>query len=344
MRLDFAQLRGDVLKGSRLWQSLRRHFDAHPSVAILEWVTLAGLAVSALMAWLRYREGNQFQMALDIAIVVVLVVCYAAMAFGVRRATVARFAAVLTGLGVVMSAWVEPELGTHWVFVMFVVAFILFRYTTALAISLGALVVVAWRLWMAESTIDFIGFATAGLLVIGFNYLFARRENRHREDLHSIAMQDALTGLGNRRAFDRRVDHLMREARENGAALGMFMLDLDHFKTVNDRFGHAGGDQVLMSFARIIRHHTRSIDELFRMGGEEFVLLLPGMDAAHLASHGNALLDVIRADLKAGGTPVTSSIGASLWGANESVKIWMARTDKALYEAKAKGRDRIVVH
>lgn len=324
-------------------RSLRQRIDAHLSVALFEWVTFLGLLVSAFMAWLRYRQGNHFQMVVDIGITVVLAVCFAAMVYGIKRDNVARLAAVLCSIGVVISAWVDPASGTHWAFVVFVVCFILFKHNTALLISLGALGIIAMRLWATGSTIDFSGFAASGLLVVGFNFLFAVREEKLRAQLRSFAMQDPLTGLGNRRAFNRRIEYLMHEAGANDQGIGMFMLDLDYFKTVNDRFGHAVGDQVLIDFARIIRHNSRSIDELFRLGGEEFVLLLPGMDECHMANHGDALLGVIRAELKAGNAPVTTSIGASIWRKNEPLKAWMARADEALYEAKEKGRDRIVV-
>ena len=332
------------MKRDHPFRLLRQRLDAHLSRTLFEWVTFLGLLVSVLMAWLRYRQGDHFQMFVDIGIATVLAVCFAAMLYGMRRENVARLAAVLCSIGVVVGAWVDPAAGTHWAFVVFVVCFILFKHNTALLISLGALGIISMRLWATGSTIDFSEFSAAALLVVGFNFLFAVREEKLRAQLRSFAMQDPLTGLGNRRAFNRRVEFLMQEAGANDQGIGMFMLDLDFFKTVNDRFGHAVGDQVLIDFARIIRHNTRSIDELFRLGGEEFVLLLPGMDECHMASHGDVLLGVIRAELKAGDSPVTTSIGASIWRTNEPLKAWMARADEALYEAKEKGGDRIVVH
>ena len=324
--------------------SALKRFKEDFGFRLLVLVVAGAFVVSGLMAWLRFAEGNQVQMWVDIALATVLFASFLAMLGGVRPEYVARTAAILSNVGILISAWVDPASGTHWVFVVFAVMFLLFGHFTALLLTVVTLLCVAARLFILESTVDFMGFMAAGALVIGFNFVFAFREERHRKQLEAIAMQDSLTGIGNRRAFSWRVEALMDEARRHGTALGMFMLDLDHFKQINDRYGHAEGDRVLTDFARIIHHNSRSIDELFRLGGEEFALLLPGMDAVHMAAHAERLLDLFRQELKAEDQCVTASIGATAWQPEEQIKVWMARTDQALYEAKEGGRDRVVVH
>src|SRR3546814_4415397 len=107
------------------------------------------------------------------------------------------------------------------------------------------------------------------------------------------------------------------------------MLDLEHFKTVNDRFGHEAGDQVLVDLAELLRAHSRPEDRLFRFGGEEFVLLLPGVDEASLFTVCEKLRQVVADSLGHAGQPVTLSIGAAALRAGEDWQSWLVRDRKS---------------
>ena len=160
------------------------------------------------------------------------------------------------------------------------------------------------------------------------------------EALSQAALTDPLTGLANRRHFERELARTIAAGQAGCVAL----VDLDHFKTVNDRFGHAAGDAVLKTFARVARAELRASDLIARIGGEEFALLLPGasLSVAEMVcgrlgaslsrtttAHGNARI------------VITTSIGlAPLTGHAEAT---LAEADRALYEAKAAGRDRLSV-
>jgi diguanylate cyclase (GGDEF)-like protein len=121
------------------------------------------------------------------------------------------------------------------------------------------------------------------------------------------------------------------------------LLDLDHFKRVNDRHGHEAGDQLLRRFVDLVRRSTRATDRLFRFGGEEFVLLMEHTDEiGALRAFGN-LQRHIHEELRAGGEPVTVSMGAAVLRHGENRDAWFARADAALYRAKQDGRDRLVL-
>ena len=172
-----------------------------------------------------------------------------------------------------------------------------------------------------------------------------QRKNLERE-LHRLATTDMLTGMANRRSFLEVAEATFQRARESHAPLTVLMLDLDHFKTINDRFGHLEGDRVLAEFARATKHQLRAGDTVGRLGGEEFGLLLPHTTPAEGADIANRILEAIRAlELTdSNGRPygVTTSMGlGTLSPGDRSLHDLLDRADQALYLAKRRGRNRI---
>ncbi|HEY0060759.1 MAG TPA: CHASE domain-containing protein [Telluria sp.] len=165
-------------------------------------------------------------------------------------------------------------------------------------------------------------------------------------ELLQLASTDFLTGLPNRREFMGRMeDQLARMQRDMGESASVLMLDVDHFKKVNDQHGHAAGDAVLCHLADVLRGSQRKIDTPGRMGGEEFALLLPGADIHAAAAFAERLRHSV-ADSpyqsEAGALAVTVSIGiASIYPQDLSADAALKRADRALYRAKEAGRNRV---
>jgi diguanylate cyclase (GGDEF)-like protein len=156
---------------------------------------------------------------------------------------------------------------------------------------------------------------------------------------------DLLTGMLTRRPMEQRLLAESQRQRRSGGSFALLSVDIDHFKTVNDRFGHAAGDAVLKRVAQALHVAARSTDSVARMGGEEFCVLLPGADAAGADGIAERMLETVRG-LKHpeidGGMPVTVSIGLAVMEVpGEPMLALQRRLDQALYGAKASGRDRI---
>ena len=164
-------------------------------------------------------------------------------------------------------------------------------------------------------------------------------------ELENQARRDSLTGLLNRREMLRLAEQEMVRARRQGSTFSLLMLDLDDFKSINDRFGHPTGDEVLRHVAELMTHAIRQTDQVARFGGEEFLLLLPDTseeNALHLADKlRQKLADTPVASL---GTPVTASIGLACMAAGntQSLDVLLRHADDALYQAKHEGRNRTV--
>lgn len=166
-------------------------------------------------------------------------------------------------------------------------------------------------------------------------------------DLRRLSLHDSLTGLLNRRALEEALNAQLRRSRRSAEPFVVMMLDADHFKSINDRFGHAVGDVALKHVSALLSSGMREVDRLGRFGGEEFLVLLPGAtlsDAVPVAERLRAL--VVGTPLVNAGTPITVSvsIGLAEWsGVNEDLSRLLVRTDAALYQAKQHGRDRVAL-
>lgn len=230
------------------------------------------------------------------------------------------------------------------------------------AISLSALPAALANAVMVMNQTAWVFFWVFGLLVV-FNALFGYRLFLHWQgindrlmaelksanaSLEALARLDGLTGLLNRRAGDAEINLAWQRSRRYRQSASVIMLDIDHFKRVNDRYGHDAGDAVIMMVARVIQSTLRVGDVAIRYGGEEFLLVLPqtgGDGAAQLAERLRQLIaqgPTVYCGLT---IPVTISLGvAELTGGDVSREDWVRRADKALYLAKRGGRDRVELH
>ena len=186
-----------------------------------------------------------------------------------------------------------------------------------------------------------------GAIIIFLLVLHVISIRRHRRQLALLANADSLTGLPNRRRTYELGKEAMAKALEDKLPLTVAVVDLDHFKSINDRFGHAGGDQVLQEFARVCRESIRAEDILGRWGGEEFLIVMPGasLDVALIAlERVRALALLIELPSMSTGLRVCLSAGlASLEPNLKTLDELIARGDAALYRAKHEGRDLVRV-
>jgi len=251
---------------------------------------------------------------------------------------------------------------------------LLLRPLHAFALFLVAWSLLAWGLGQAPSTpasllTNQVNAATASVLALTVSVLLWRKftqtellqraltdSNRTLRQqqlaLEALATRDPLTALLNRREFLRLAEQELARAQRDQTPLSLLMIDLDHFKAINDAFGHPAGDAVLQHVANLMTQSIRQTDRVARFGGEEFVVLLPNTDAVSA----RVLADKLRrclADTPAPGaphgpgqpTPVTTSVGLVCLPAGQTLplNLLLARADQALYLAKTLGRNRVEV-
>jgi diguanylate cyclase (GGDEF)-like protein len=177
----------------------------------------------------------------------------------------------------------------------------------------------------------------------GFGFLLLVKEDADRSLLR-MATEDGLTGLANRAAFMRRADECRRLCQRTGQPAAVVMMDVDHFKRINDTFGHAAGDVALAAIGRTLREHLRDVDICGRLGGEEFAMLLPGT-SAEAAVH---VAERLRHAIADTGFPfegrvvgLTASFGIADPGTAGTLEQALSQADTSLYAAKSEGRNRV---
>lgn len=180
-------------------------------------------------------------------------------------------------------------------------------------------------------------------VVVGIHYNITQWRLAERE-LKRLAQEDTLTGLANRRHFQTEAERTLARATRYPEPISLLMLDVDHFKQVNDAWGHQNGDEVLMEAVRRICQSLRTTDMPARWGGEEFIVLLPQTTkemARQVAERLRQYFAAMPFTTSLTSLPVTVSIGATQWKPGEALDHLISRADTALYRAKEKGRNRV---
>jgi diguanylate cyclase (GGDEF)-like protein len=323
----------------RLSERLRSDFDLAilTSFGALAAVVIAGFAV------FRFYSGNLVGGLTNCAIVAALssVLVYALRGGDTGRA--ATVFMVVTGLACIGSSLVFGRTAVYWGFLVLWINFVLSQRQLAIVVNVAMVAALAAQGSLFDSGAERAVYLVTALLVTAYGWTFSSRYASQRRQLEILASHDPLTNAGNRRLLQHDLEMAIAATGSGAAPSVLAVLDLDHFKQVNDCHGHDVGDRVLVRLVDTARGRLRKTDGLYRFGGEEFVILL-----AHtpLASARATLADLhqrINAALCDVAGPVTVSIGAAEQRPGEDWSGWMGRADAALYRAKQAGRNRVEI-
>jgi diguanylate cyclase (GGDEF)-like protein len=306
------------------------------------------MAVASVVILTPFLLNNFIQGRYLLGTLILLVVLgfgSAAAAIHLKRRPPIPYAVLLLpiGAGMALSLQTQGIYGAFWSYPLMLLCYFVLSWRIAILSSLALLVAVPL---MVDLYIDrgmairvFASFALTIVIINIALHIIADLQRR----LLDLAITDPLTGAFNRRHMESRLGEAIERNGRAGARASLLVLDIDHFKRVNDQFGHEAGDRVLKGVVALVDGNSRKLDSIFRMGGEEFLLLLPDTgetDALKVAEHLRSLIAGSRL-LKA--RPVTVSIGLSELQPGADLDAWIKRADDALYSAKAAGRNRVEV-
>lgn len=313
----------------------------------LSIITLMGLfGVLGVSPYAVYRalHGNYLVSIADTVIVLSTVL---AVIHAWRTGDTVKPGVCLAGIFSLCATLITINLGVNGLFWIYpLILFNFFMVSPPRALLATVLVVAALSIYallqpgtVFESRYQMLSFLVTALMASILTFIFAYRTQHQREQLHAWATRDPLTGARNRRVMNEELKIAVSTRRRHRTSAAVLLMDLDHFKQINDRFGHQAGDQVLVSLVERITLNIRDADRLFRFGGEEFLLLLNNTDEHGLLSAAEHLQADIAEHLKSPGGPVTVSMGGAVLRASETWESWLQRADQQLYHAKHAGRN-----
>lgn len=287
------------------------------------------------------RRGQPLLAAGLACLLVILILNAAAMHYQ-KGVSIAKTLFII-GLAVVVGIALANRgvHGTYWTFP--VVIFICFCVSQKLARIYTAIFFV----YISSLSFYLLGFSLAlranfGLFItILFMNIFLGLIEKLQEELVEQSRRDPLTGTFNRRQMRASLEEALERKRRTQTPASILILDIDDFKCINDNYGHAAGDHVLKEFASLVGQRIRRLDQLFRTGGEEFMLLLPDTSGKSALVLAEEIRTLVSKTNFIEGCPVTVSIGLSELEVDENIDEWMKHGDNALYCAKENGRNQV---
>lgn len=292
-------------------------------------------------AIIRFLNGEYLIALLDTAIVIGLagLSWYLYKTRNVRVASVSL--ALVAVVGLLLTNYLKGATQVFWIYPVLVGVFFMIERREALLISMLAIAGIAPIIINKFDSFALISILITTSVTCALAYAFATITRGQRDELMHLATKDPLTGVGNRRALQQKLDEAIAAGMRTDIACSMLMLDLDHFKQVNDQHGHAKGDEILIKITELVGMRIRVTDNIYRIGGEEFVIVAENLNLENAARLAEQLRTIVEAYELAAGSDVTISLGVAQHHAGETAEDWMSRADNALYMAKHAGRNRI---
>ena len=302
-------------------------------------LSFAGALGVLPFAVIRFLNHDWLAAAID-AVIIAGFLALGSYVYVTRQVRTASIAvAVLCVTGVLATVHLIGPQQVYWTFPALVAVFYLLRPPEAIACAFVIMVGILPRVLPVASSEATTTILATIIITSAFAFAFSVITNRQRDQLLLLATRDPLTGAGNRRGLDVKLTEVVNAHRRLRTPACLVMLDLDHFKQVNDAHGHATGDRILKNITDIINLRIRVTDSLYRIGGEEFVVVLEGADLEHAAHLAEQLRTLVEANELVANPSVTISLGVAELKPGESRNDWLHRADEALYRAKDAGRN-----
>lgn len=305
----------------------------------------AGMAIIGILpfALYRYSQGDYLKAIIDLLIVVAAATN---ALFVWRSGQIVRssfWAALLYSGGTLAVVYLNSPLYFFWLFPAIIANLFLLQAVPALVVNLLMLAATVPLATRMDDNIAGTGMVVATVFAICMIYVFSRLTESQQAMLERYASEDALTGLGNRRMLDIEMERCIQDMRLCKLPASVIVLDIDNFKSINDRFGHQRGDALLVELARLLVAGIRKTDRVFRFGGEEFVIIAPNTRLEGATRIAEDVRQQVALHLSEADETVTASFGCAELRPGDSLNDWFDRADTAMYSAKRQGKNRVAV-
>lgn len=293
--------------------------------------------------FIRIASGN-WQVAIVDTLISIVMLGFFAYVYITRRVNKARLAMSLLFMAAILIdiALKGADL-LYWFYPAIIVLYYLNNKKVALLLTISSTVILTIVLYSSVSIDKLATIVVTAVVTNIFSFLIFNSYHKINRKLEAIATTDELTSTLNRRALNTNLLALISEQSRLESPLCLLLLDLDKFKSVNDKYGHVIGDEVLVKTTKIIAKQTRSYELFYRYGGEEFLIAPIKQNLASTKKFAERLRALIAQSPFPSGIKLTISIGVAQYQQGETVEQWISRADSALYQAKKTGRNKVCV-
>ena len=316
--------------------------DRSLEMSIMYWISSVTIVVISGFAVYRWQTDDRGGAAINTLIVSMVALVLLLGRYPRHSGLAIKLFGLTTCSAALLSSLLVSNNGLLWALLVLLVNALTQSRRWALCLNTIVIVVLTAATQLYDSLLQQVSWTTVAILITSFAQLSMDQLREQRQLLATQANVDPLTGASNRRLMQKHFQELAsgRRAGERSATLMVF--DLDKFKEVNDQHGHETGDRVLIDFVRSVHASQRADDGFYRMGGEEFVMLLRGMDEATARSYLPGLQQRLTGQVKTPSGTVEFSSGVATLRKGEDWSHWLARADRALYTAKNSGRNQLL--
>jgi diguanylate cyclase (GGDEF)-like protein len=293
-------------------------------------------------AFFRFLSGNYIMGIVDSIIVIgtSTLVVYALRSNKVEYA--GKALVIFNCFGVLLSTHYLGFIGAFWMYAAILSNFFLTRSQIFAGLfTIPTIFLLTFVVTKFELPSHLWIFLTTSLLVALLSAIISLRYKVQKNSLELLASVDPLTGAYNRRNMQQEMLLAVEESTRKGTPMVAILMDLDHFKTFNDKFGHDVGDEILSSFSKMVLTMTRINDRFFRYGGEEFLMLVKNSSLEEAKAIAEKIRIASEASDFGASEMVTVSLGVAMLQAGETSEQWVSRADKAMYRSKALGRNQV---
>jgi len=309
--------------------------------SIMRFISVVMITIISGFAIFRWQMGDMRGALIDVLIVMLMA---SALALGNTKqfASIAlRLFGITISTACLLSAFLVSTNGLLWALLVLLVNGMTLPRNWSIWLNTGVIVLLSIAPFLYESLLEQVSWVTVAALISGFSIMSMDQLREQRQKLVRQANIDPLTQAGNRRLMTKHMQDVLEDRRGNRRGATLMIIDLDKFKLINDQHGHDTGDKVLIEFVRSAYSVLRAGDGFYRMGGEEFVLLLRGMDESAARSYLPRLHKSLSGEVITPSGALEFSAGAAAAIEGEDWPAGLARADRALYRAKAQGRNQV---
>lgn len=320
-----------------LWQNSMQEFRHHV-LMMLGWVT----SLFLLPVTIENLINARYLIAAFDSFVILMLVLNSFSIYRLRKQFIPFWLCYsLLLLVVLMAIYILGGEVFYWTYPLLAITGFVSEKTLSRLLTLMSLIVLTPFAFLILSPEYASRYILTLCLICFFSDLLINHIIKIQSDLSVLAVRDPLTNALNRRQMHTYLSDAIEETRRGFGPASLVLLDLDNFKQVNDTHGHDMGDEVLINVVNTLHNRQRRLDHVFRIGGEEFLILLRNTELKHAITTAESLRQFIEENELLEGRAITVSLGVAEYNTSESVKEWLARADKNLYEAKRLGRNRV---